>query len=177
VPNFPIILTWLRIFATPLLVVFFFLPIAHWQDICASLLFVILAMTDWLDGYLARRWNKTTTLGAFLDPVADKFLVITGVLLLLYLERIGIVLALLLVTREIVVSALRDWMAQQGKNKYVMVDKLGKAKTAIQMVAIPILLLGPHYFYEFGLILLWLSALLSIVSMVNYFYQAMMNRH
>ncbi|QOR39242.1 CDP-diacylglycerol--glycerol-3-phosphate 3-phosphatidyltransferase [Billgrantia diversa] len=139
--NIPNILTLARIAFIPLLVVFFYLPYA-WSMPVAAGLFALASVTDWLDGYLARRWNQSTPFGAFLDPVADKLMV--AVALALLIERydsIWLTLpALVIIGREIVISALREWMAEMGKRGSVAVSWLGKVKTTLQMVALLLLL-------------------------------------
>ena len=142
--NFPIFLTWLRIVLIPLVVGVFYLPDAllspmH-RNAAAVVIFVLAALTDWFDGYLARRWNQTSSFGAFLDPVADKLMVTAALLMLVQLARLDAAIALVIVGREIAISALREWMAQIGASKSVAVNSLGKFKTACQMVAIPMLL-------------------------------------
>ncbi len=146
--NFPIFLTWLRIVLIPLVVGVFYLPDmmmspAH-RNLAAATIFILAALTDWFDGYLARKWNQTSAFGAFLDPVADKLMVTAALLVLVQLARIDSAIALVIVGREIAISALREWMAQIGASKSVAVNSLGKFKTVCQMVAIPMLLFyGP----------------------------------
>jgi cardiolipin synthase len=139
--NLPTLLTWARIVAIPLIVGVFYLP---WPppevNLWASILFIVVALTDWLDGWLARRLNQTSAFGAFLDPVADKFLVCASLLILLELNRVNAIVALIIIGREIAISALREWMAQIGASRSVAVHMLGKLKTAAQMVAIVLLL-------------------------------------
>jgi phosphatidylglycerophosphate synthase len=110
------------------------------QNLIATVMFVVFAATDWLDGYLARKLNQTSAFGAFLDPVADKFLVCAALLVLVHLQRADVFVALIIIGREIAISALREWMAQIGAGKSVAVHMLGKVKTTVQMVAIPFLL-------------------------------------
>jgi cardiolipin synthase len=142
--NIPILLTWLRVALIPLVVGVYYLPI-HWlprsdQDLAATLVFVIAAITDWFDGFLARRWNQTSAFGAFLDPVADKLMVTGALLVLVHLDRVDHFIAFIIIGREIAISALREWMAQIGASRSVAVSSLGKIKTAMQMTAIPMLL-------------------------------------
>ncbi|MDE2478451.1 MAG: CDP-diacylglycerol--glycerol-3-phosphate 3-phosphatidyltransferase, partial [Betaproteobacteria bacterium] len=142
--NLPTLLTWLRVAAIPLVVGVYALP-QHWlslpeRNLAAALLFVVAGLTDWFDGFLARRWNQTSAFGAFLDPVADKLMVSAALLVLLQLGRIGSLVALIIIGREIAISALREWMARIGRSRAVAVNWLGKVKTATQMVAIPLLL-------------------------------------
>ena len=142
--NIPILLTWLRVALIPLVVGVFYLP-PHWltdyeRGLLATIIFVVAALTDWFDGYLARRWNQTSSFGAFLDPVADKLMVAGALLLLVELGRTTAVIAFIIIGREIAISALREWMAQIGASKSVAVSSLGKVKTVAQMIAIPMLL-------------------------------------
>ena len=144
--NIPILLTWLRVALIPLVVGVFFLP-DHWmtmydRGLAATTIFIVAALTDWFDGYLARRWNQTSAFGAFLDPVADKLMVAGALILLVQLGRTNAIIAFIIIGREIAISALREWMAQIGAAKSVAVSSLGKVKTAAQMVAIPMLLYG-----------------------------------
>ena len=139
--NIPNILTLARIAFIPLLVVLFYLPFA-WSMPLAAALFALASATDWLDGYLARRWNQSTPFGAFLDPVADKLMVAVALALMIErYEAIWLTLpALVIIGREIVISALREWMAEMGKRGQVAVSWVGKVKTTLQMVAIFLLL-------------------------------------
>jgi CDP-diacylglycerol--glycerol-3-phosphate 3-phosphatidyltransferase/cardiolipin synthase len=142
--NIPILLTWLRIVLIPLLVVLYYVP-GSWlqpvgRDLVATVVFVVAAGTDWLDGYLARRWNETSAFGAFLDPVADKLVVAAALIMLVWLGRVGALIAVIIIGREITISALREWMAQIGARKSVAVSMVGKIKTTAQMIAIPMLL-------------------------------------
>jgi CDP-diacylglycerol--glycerol-3-phosphate 3-phosphatidyltransferase len=140
-------------------------------------MFVVFALTDWLDGYLARKLNQTSSFGAFLDPVADKFLVCACVLVLVHLQRTDVFVALIIIGREIAISALREWMAQIGAAKSVAVHMLGKLKTVAQMVAIPFLLYDDRLFgfvdtRAWGLALIWVAAVLTVWSMVYYLKKA-----
>lgn len=174
--NLPIFLTWLRIVLIPLVVGVFYLP-SHWltgfeQDLVATVIFVAAALTDWLDGWLARRLGQTSRFGAFLDPVADKLMVTAALLVLLELGRINAAIALLIVGREITISALREWMAQIGASKSVAVNWLGKLKTIFQMVAIPMLLFDHRLLFIdaalWGTVLIYAAAVLTIWSMLYY---------
>ena len=178
--TIPTLLTWARIVAIPLIVGVFYLPIA-WtveaRNLIATVLFVVTALTDWLDGYLARRLNQTSAFGAFLDPVADKFLVCAALLVLVHLNRCNALLALVIIGREIAISSLREWMAQIGASKSVAVHMLGKWKTTMQMVAIPFLLFNGELFglvdtHLWGTWLLVIAAVLTIWSMVYYLQKA-----
>jgi CDP-diacylglycerol--glycerol-3-phosphate 3-phosphatidyltransferase/cardiolipin synthase len=178
--NLPIALTWLRIAVIPFFVALFYIPEAilpiGLRDSIAAVVFIVAAVTDWVDGWLARRWNQTSSFGAFLDPVADKLMVSAALLVLLYLDRVGIFVALVIIGREIAISALREWMAQIGAGASVAVHWLGKFKTVAQMIAIPCLLqhedwLGlPVRFI--GQILIVVAALLTVWSMLYYLRKA-----
>jgi CDP-diacylglycerol--glycerol-3-phosphate 3-phosphatidyltransferase len=177
--TLPTLLTWARIVAIPLIVGVFYLPLEPaTRNLIATVLFVVVALTDWLDGYLARKLNQTSSFGAFLDPVADKFLVCAALLILLQLDRVNAFVALVIIGREIAISALREWMAQIGASRSVAVHVLGKLKTVVQMVAIPFLLFDGALF---GLIdtriwgtgLIYLAAVLTIWSMVYYLRKAL----
>ena len=177
--TIPTIMTWTRIAAIPLIVGVFYLPIsAATQNLLASVMFVVFAATDWLDGYLARKLNQTSSFGAFLDPVADKFLVCAALLVLVHLQRADVFVALIIIGREIAISALREWMAQIGASKSVAVHMIGKIKTSVQMVAIPFLLYDGLLFgvvdtHVWGTWLIWISALLTVWSMVYYLQKAL----
>ena len=177
--TLPTLLTWARIVAIPLIVGVFYLPLEPaTRNLIATVLFVVVALTDWLDGYLARKLKQTSSFGAFLDPVADKFLVCAALLILLQLDRVNAFVALVIIGREIAISALREWMAQIGASRSVAVHVLGKLKTVVQMVAIPFLLFDGALF---GLIdtriwgtgLIYLAAVLTIWSMVYYLRKAL----
>ena len=179
--TIPTIMTWSRIFAIPLIVGVFYLPeqtatLAD-KNLIATVMFVFFAATDWLDGYLARKLNQTSAFGAFLDPVADKILVCACVLVLVHLGRADVFVALIIIGREIAISALREWMAQIGAAKSVAVHMVGKLKTVVQMVAIPFLLfdgklLGLIDTHVWGVWLIWMAAVLTIWSMVYYLKKA-----
>jgi cardiolipin synthase len=178
--NIPILLTWLRVAMIPMVVGVFFLP-DGWltmeeSGMISSAIFVIAAITDWFDGFLARRWNEVSAFGAFLDPVADKLLVAGVLLLLLQLDRTNFVIAFIIIGREITISALREWMAHIGASKSVAVSSIGKIKTAAQMVAIPMLLYGQSIgsldILWLGQHLLEIAAILTIWSMLYYLQKA-----
>ncbi len=177
--NLPTLLTWGRIVAIPLIVGLFYLQLATaLQNQLATVLFVIVALTDWLDGYLARRLNMTSSFGAFLDPVADKFLVCAALLVLVHLGRVHTLIAFIIIGREIAISALREWMAQIGASRSVAVHMLGKAKTMVQMIAIAFLLFDGTLFgvidtHLWGTLLIYLAAILTIWSMVYYLQKAL----
>ncbi|MDN4015775.1 CDP-diacylglycerol--glycerol-3-phosphate 3-phosphatidyltransferase [Zwartia panacis] len=179
--NIPIILTWLRIAMIPLLIGLYYLP-ESWmsvpvRDTTASLAFIFAALTDWFDGWLARRWNQTSSFGAFLDPVADKLMVSAALLVLLNLDRVDVMIALVIIGREITISALREWMAQIGASASVAVHWLGKFKTAAQMIAIPCLLYDDTLlgmpFAQIGRVLIVIAAILTVWSMLYYLRRAM----
>ena len=177
--TIPTILTWTRIVAIPLIVGVFYLGLRpETQNLIATVMFVVFAATDWLDGYLARKLNQTSAFGAFLDPVADKFLVCASLLVLVHLGRADVFVGLIIIGREIAISALREWMAQIGAAKSVAVHMLGKLKTTAQMVAIPFLLFDDHLFglidtRPWGTGLIWISAILTVWSMVYYLQKAL----
>ena len=177
--TIPTILTWTRIVAIPLIVGVFYLGLEpQIQNLVATVMFVAFALTDWLDGYLARRLNQTSSFGAFLDPVADKFLVCASLLVLVHLGRADVFVALIIIGREIAISALREWMAQIGASRSVAVHMIGKVKTTVQMVAIPFLLFDGRLLdvidtHWWGTGLIWLSAVLTVLSMVYYLRKAL----
>jgi len=175
--NVPNLLTWLRMIAIPLLVALYYAP-AEWMTIhernfAATALFTAAAITDWLDGYLARRLNQQSAFGAFLDPVADKLMVAVALMMLVELDRVSALIAAIIVGREIAISALREWMAKVGEAKSVAVNFLGKLKTTIQMIAIPMLLYHDRIGAWFdpqrvGTWLIYLAAALTLASMIYY---------
>ena len=147
------------------------------KNLVATIMFVLFAATDWLDGYLARKLNQTSSFGAFLDPVADKFLVCASLLVLVHLNRADVFVGLIIIGREIAISALREWMAQIGAAKSVAVHMIGKLKTVGQMVAIPFLLYDGVLFgvidtRQWGHWLIWVAAVLTVWSMVYYLQKA-----
>jgi CDP-diacylglycerol--glycerol-3-phosphate 3-phosphatidyltransferase/cardiolipin synthase len=180
--NFPLFLTWLRIVAIPLFVAVLYVP-EDWiaeksRNVISMWIFIGAAVTDWLDGYLARRWNQTTSFGAFLDPVADKLMVAAALIVLTEFGRIYALVALIIIGREITISALREWMAQLGQSKSVAVNMAGKVKTVAQLVAIPFLLFDDVLFGLFhtrpvGHVLIWIAAFITLWSMVVYLKAAM----
>ena len=176
--TIPTIMTWARIVAIPLIIGVYYLNIdLQTKNLIATILFVVFALTDWLDGYLARKLNQTSAFGAFLDPVADKILVCASLLVLVHLTRVDVFVALIIIGREIAISALREWMAQIGASKSVAVHMIGKLKTVAQMVAIPFLLfdgmlLGIIDTKLWGTWLIWVAAILTIWSMIYYLQKA-----
>lgn len=175
--NIPILLTWLRVWLIPVFTIIFYLP-SEWLDAqtvnwIGAIIFMVAAITDWFDGYLARKWNQTSSFGAFLDPVADKLMVAVALILLVSLGRTYAFCAMIIIGREITISALREWMAQLGKRNNVAVAQIGKFKTAAQMAAIVLLLVGSENFYGldlifFGNILMGVAVILTVWSMCYY---------
>ena len=189
--NIPTMLTWLRILLIPVFVGVFYLPSdpknlaslpAHWVNFTATAIFAIAAFTDWLDGYLARRLNQTSAFGAFLDPVADKLMVAAALIVLVEFERVGAMIALIIIGREIAISALREWMAGDGNSSSVGVAMIGKVKTAVQMIAILFLLywdninlgsMGIVSIKFIGHVLIAIAAFLTLLSMAYYLKAAL----
>ena len=175
--NLPLLLTWLRILAIPVFVAVLYVP-EDWiaektRNVISMWIFIAAALTDWLDGWLARRWNQTTSFGAFLDPVADKLMVAAALIVLTEFGRIYALVALIIIGREITISALREWMASIGRSKSVAVNMAGKVKTVAQLVAIPFLLFDDVLFGLFhtrpvGHVLIWVAAFITLWSMVVY---------
>jgi CDP-diacylglycerol--glycerol-3-phosphate 3-phosphatidyltransferase len=178
--NLPNLLTWLRILFIPLMAGVFYLPngwvTPYEANFLASSFFGVAALTDWLDGWLARKLGQTSAFGAFLDPVADKLMVAAALIVLIDLDRVAPLIGLIIIGREITISALREWMAKAGKSASVAVSFVGKLKTTAQMVSIILLL----YFNpvinlpiaEIGTWLIWVAALLTLVSMAYYLVMA-----
>lgn len=178
--NIPNILTLLRIVLIPVFVLIFYLPF-NWARVGCALVFALAAITDWLDGYLARRWSQTSSFGAFLDPVADKLMVAVALLLLVQSEPTPALAipAAVIIGREITISALREWMAELGARAQVAVSMMGKVKTTVQMIAILMLiyerpLLGMPI-YTVGFLLLYVAAILTLWSMILYLRAAWPN--
>ncbi len=175
--SLPNTLTWARIVLIPLVVGVFYLPLPlDEQNLIATIAFVVAAVTDWFDGWLARKLGQTSAFGAFLDPVADKLMVAAALVMLVQLARTDAVVAIIIIGREIAISALREWMAHIGAAKSVAVSFIGKLKTTAQMIAIPMLL---YYDPLFGLpiagmgeALIWLAAALTLWSMGYYLGKA-----
>jgi CDP-diacylglycerol--glycerol-3-phosphate 3-phosphatidyltransferase len=175
--NFPLFLTWMRILAIPLFVAVLYVP-ETWisertGNITSMWIFIAAAVTDWLDGYLARRWNQTTSFGAFLDPVADKLMVAAALIVLTEKGIVDPFASLIIIGREITISALREWMAQIGRSKSVAVNVFGKVKTIAQLIAIPFLLFNGVLFGLFhtvvvGRWLIWVAAFITLWSMIVY---------
>ncbi|MBU0751069.1 MAG: CDP-diacylglycerol--glycerol-3-phosphate 3-phosphatidyltransferase [Gammaproteobacteria bacterium] len=178
--NIPNLLTWARILLIPAFVCVFYLP-ADWlapkhQNQLATAFFVVAAVTDWFDGWLARKLGQMTAFGAFLDPVADKLMVAAALIVLLKLGRVDAIIAFIIIGREITISALREWMAHIGASKSVAVSFIGKLKTTAQMVAVPLLLyhepLGVLDPQLAGTWLIYVAAVLTLWSMIYYIRMA-----
>jgi CDP-diacylglycerol--glycerol-3-phosphate 3-phosphatidyltransferase/cardiolipin synthase len=171
--NIPNSLTLLRILLIPVFVALFYLPVS-WARLACALVFGAAALTDWFDGYLARRLGQTSPLGAFMDPVADKLMVAVALVLLVQASPDPALAlpAAVIIGREIAVSALREWMAELGARSRVAVSMAGKFKTTAQMVAILLLILDETLFglplHDLGLVLLYIAALLTLWSMILY---------
>jgi len=168
--NIPTWLTLLRVVMIPFFVLAFYLPFA-WAPLACALIFILAAVTDWFDGFLARRWKQTTRFGAFLDPVADKVMVaIALVLVAEYFHAWWITLpAATMIAREIIISALREWMAEIGKRSSVAVSWIGKVKTTAQMLALVALLWRPdQWVLGIGIAALYIAAVLTFWSMFQY---------
>ncbi len=172
-PTVPNLLTVARIVMIPLFLAAFYVPVPG-SGLAAAGLFGLASFTDWLDGYLARRWKQTSAFGAFLDPVADKLMVAFALIAILQRDpRLAMALpVVIIIGREITVSALREWMAELGQRASVAVSMLGKLKTTVQMVAVILLLLrhgvGNVPTYQLGVAGLYLAAALTLWSMVQY---------
>ncbi|AUN94386.1 CDP-diacylglycerol--glycerol-3-phosphate 3-phosphatidyltransferase [Pseudazoarcus pumilus] len=185
--NIPNTLTLMRIALIPLFVGVFYLPAAWLTDlqmnVIATVLFVLAAITDWLDGYLARSLGQTSAFGAFLDPVADKLMVAAALIVLVQLGRVDAIIAVVIIGREITISALREWMARIGQSASVAVATVGKLKTAAQMIAIPMLLYDASLFGVAvqvpGTVLIYAAAALTLWSMGYYLHRALplLSRH
>ncbi|MCX4188099.1 CDP-diacylglycerol--glycerol-3-phosphate 3-phosphatidyltransferase [Methylophaga sp. OBS4] len=175
--NLPNILSLLRILLIPVLIVLYFLPFDS-APIWAAIVFAVAAVTDWLDGYLARLWDQASPFGAFIDPVADKLIVVVALLLILFKTATWYILipVVLIVSRELTVSALREWMAELGQRNVVKVSNMAKWKTTFQMIAIGCLIFYKPLFglpiFEIGLVLLYVAAWLTLSSMFNYLQAA-----
>ncbi len=180
--NVPNLITMSRIILIPLIIGLYYIPdewlALEYRNFAATAVFVLAALTDWLDGYMARRLNQMSAFGAFLDPVADKLIVVGALVVLLHLNRVDMLVALIIIGREIAVSALREWMAKLGQAKSVAVAFIGKLKTVSQMVAIPMLLyhdslLGFVDCQWLGTLLINIAAVLTVISMLYYLRKAL----
>ena len=178
--NLPNLLTWLRILFIPLMAGVFYLPDGwvkpHEANLLAAAFFGVAALTDWFDGYLARALGQTSAFGAFLDPVADKLMVAAALIVLIDLDRVAPLIGLIIIGREITISALREWMAKAGKSASVAVSFVGKLKTTAQMIAIVLLLYWDSFaglpIALIGEVLIWIAALLTLISMAYYLAMA-----
>jgi CDP-diacylglycerol--glycerol-3-phosphate 3-phosphatidyltransferase/cardiolipin synthase len=181
--NVPNLVTLSRIILIPILIGVYYTPdgwlTRETQNIVGTSVFILAGITDWLDGYLARRLNQMSAFGAFLDPVADKLIVVAALVVLLHLEppRVHAFVALIIIGREIAISALREWMAKVGQAKSVAVAFVGKLKTVSQMVAIPLLLFHERLLgldcQWLGTILINVAAVLTVISMLYYLRKAL----
>jgi cardiolipin synthase (CMP-forming) len=173
--NLPNLLTWLRIVLIPMFVGIFYFE-KSWvsepnQNLVATVIFTVAAITDWLDGWLARKLNQMSAFGAFLDPVADKLMVAAALITLVQIERVDAIIALIIIGREITISALREWMAQIGNSKSVAVSFLGKLKTVSQMIAIPLLLYNDDIgWFSPGVAGTWLIYIAAVLTLASMFY-------
>ncbi|CAH1205977.1 CDP-diacylglycerol--glycerol-3-phosphate 3-phosphatidyltransferase [Candidatus Nitrotoga sp. BS] len=174
--NIPNLLTWFRILLIPVFLGVFYLPDAtlsmHHKHLVSAVIFALAALTDWLDGYLARALNQTSAFGAFLDPVADKLMVAAALIVLVKLGYVDMFIAFIIIGREIAISALREWMAQLGESKSTAVSMLGKVKTVFQMIAILLLLWHDSLVglptNTLGTLLIYFAAVLTLWSMIYY---------
>jgi len=174
--NIPNNLTLLRIALIPCLILVFYLSdqtlSLYQKNLTATSIFLFAAITDWLDGYFARRLNQTSDFGAFIDPVADKLIVIAALILLVELGRVESIVAFIIIAREFTISSLREWMAMLGKSGSIAVAFIGKLKTTLQMIAILFLLYYENILFFpialIGKILIYIAALLTIISMIYY---------
>jgi CDP-diacylglycerol--glycerol-3-phosphate 3-phosphatidyltransferase/cardiolipin synthase len=181
--NVPNLVTMSRIILIPLIIGLYYLPYDwlsyHEKNTVATIVFIVAASTDWLDGYLARRLNQMSAFGAFLDPVADKLIVAGALIILVYMQRVDMLVALIIIGREIAISALREWMAKVGQAQSVAVAFIGKLKTVSQMIAIPLLLyheelvVGLPDAQWLGTVLINVAAVLTVASMLYYLRKAL----
>jgi CDP-diacylglycerol--glycerol-3-phosphate 3-phosphatidyltransferase/cardiolipin synthase len=181
--TIPNLITLSRIILIPLIIGLYYLPYEwiseHGKNLAATMVFILAAATDWLDGYLARRLNQMSAFGEFLDPVADKLIVAGALIVLVWLQRVDMLVALIIIGREIAISALREWMAKVGQAKSVAVAFIGKLKTVSQMIAIPLLLyheelsLGLPDAQWLGTVLINIAAVLTVASMLYYLRKAL----
>jgi len=181
--NIPNLITLSRIVLIPLLIGIYYLP-SDWltdgnKDVTATVIFIVAGISDWLDGYLARRLNQMSAFGAFLDPVADKLIVVAALIVLMRFDppRVHDIVALIIIGREVAISALREWMAKVGQATSVAVAFIGKLKTVSQMIAIPLLLFHDRLFgvdcQWWGTILINIAAVLTVASMLYYLRKAL----
>lgn len=173
--TLPTLLTWTRIFLIPVFVAVFYVPDSLLtimnKNLIATAIFLVAMLTDYLDGYLARRLKQESSFGAFLDPVADKAIVAASLVVLVNLDRTFVFAAIVIIIREIAISALREWMAQIGKPQNIAVAYIGKLKTAVQMIAIALLLFDYHT-KLIGNLFMLVAVMLTVISMFYYLEQA-----
>lgn len=176
--NIPNTLSLVRILFIPVFIFVYYLPY-DWANIAATAVFAVAGITDWFDGYLARKLEQSSSLGAILDPLADKLIVVVALILLVADNPANnwlLFSAIVIISREIFISTLREWMAVQGEGKKVAVSFAGKVKTTLQIIAISLLIFKQDFFflpiYLLGLILLVIAAFFTLLSMVNYIYAA-----
>lgn len=176
--NLPTMLTLSRIAVIPVFIVVFYMEVWWSHSVCTAL-FVLAGFTDWLDGHIARKYDMSSRFGAFLDPVADKLMVAIVLILLVdenptpYADVLLVIPAIIIVGREITISALREWMAELGESSKVSVSYIGKVKTTAQLVALPMMIYKQPLFgiipvAEIGFYLLYLAAMLTLWSMITY---------
>ena len=178
--NLPTLLTWIRVFLIPLFILVYYLPdpliSMQNKNFLAAFIFALAAMTDYLDGFLARLLKQESSFGAFLDPVADKAIIATSLVVLISFQRTFIFAAVIIIVREIAISALREWMAQLGQKQSIAVAYIGKIKTALQFAAIWLLLLDYHNGYintnYIGNLFMLFAVIITVVSMIYYLNQA-----
>lgn len=176
--NTPTCITLFRIILIPLFLLIFYIPIfsSYWHNLTNAIIFIIAAITDWIDGFLARKMQKITNFGAFLDPVADKMIIVISLIVIIENFHIWWVTlpSLIMIIREIIISALREWMAQIGYGKIIKVSFIGKIKTTTQMLSIFFLLCKLNFLIEIiGIIMLYISSIFTCWSMLNYLYLSM----
>jgi len=180
--NIPNLITWLRILLIPVFVMVFYLAdntlSPHYKNLLAMSVFLLASVTDWLDGYLARKLDQYSAFGAFLDPVADKLMVAAALIVLVKLGRADAIIAFIIIGREITISALREWMAQLGESKSVAVSMLGKVKTTFQMIAIIMLLYHERLLgIDFQLVGSWLLDIAALLTLWSMGYYLMLASH
>ena len=174
--NLPNKITLIRILMIPIFIIVYYLPL-EWNHIISAIIFAVAALTDWVDGFIARKYDMVTKFGEFLDPLADKLIVVAALALLLevYATPWFAIPAILIIGRELVISGLREWMAKIGLSNKVKVSMIGKVKTWVQMIAIAVLLIASNeylFFTSLGFILIYAAAFMSVWSMIHYLKQA-----
>ena len=174
--NLPNKITLIRILMIPIFIIVYYLPL-ELNHIISAIIFAVAALTDWVDGFIARKYDMVTKFGEFLDPLADKLIVVAALALLLevYATPWFAIPAILIIGRELVISGLREWMAKIGLSNKVKVSMIGKVKTWVQMIAIAVLLIASNqylFFTSLGFILIYAAAFMSVWSMIHYLKQA-----